>query len=586
MIPTDLSPLWNHLWQSTLCAAAVWLLTLAVRKNRAAVRYWLWFAASLKFLIPFSLLVSAASQLEWRTTPAIAPPAMAFAVEQVSQPFALPVSTPAPAQSNPIPAILLVLWLTGVVIGIGFWLRWWRSIEAARHAARPLSLNLPIPVMSAPGRLEPGVFGILKPVLLLPDGIAGRLNPEQLEAVIAHELCHIRRRDNLTAAIHMVVETVFWFHPLVWWIRTRLVEERERACDENVLRQADPHVYAEGILNVCKFYLESPLVCASGVTGADLKKRIEKIMASHIALNLDWRRKLLLAVAGTAAVAVPIASGILNAPARAQSQNGATLKFEVASVKANKSVSNLSPGQPSPARGGVRPGGGFTATNFSLGELILWAYDVGTSNLLEGGPDWLDSARYDIDAKAEAGVIPAGAHGRAVWDKTRAMLRALLTDRFHLVMRRESKEMPLYEISVAKNGPKLTKSTRDCSADIYACHGFAGNPRHFSAMGVDMADLASELTGFTGRPVLDKTGITGEFDFLLQWNPFYGRQRPTQTSDDTPRPPARNEGPMSDIDSLPDLGTALGQQLGLKLESRKGPVETYVIVSVERPSEN
>jgi len=255
MIPTDLSPSWNHLWQSTLCAAAAWLLTLALRKNRAAVRYWLWFAESVKFLVPFPLLVSAASQLQWRTTAVNTPPAIAIVVEQVSQPFALPASTPAPAESNPIPAILLVLWLTGVVIGIGFWLRWWRSIETVRRAARPLPLNLPIPVMSALGRLEPGVFGIFNPVLLLPDGIAGRLNPEQLKAVIAHELCHVRRRDNLTAAIHMVVETVFWFHPLVWWIRTRLVEERERACDEDVLRQADPHVYAEGILNVCKFYL-------------------------------------------------------------------------------------------------------------------------------------------------------------------------------------------------------------------------------------------------------------------------------------------------------------------------------------------
>jgi len=128
MIPTDLSPLWNHLWQSTLCAPAVWLLTLAVRKNRAAVRYWLWFAASLKFLVPFPFLISAAGQLQWRTTPVNAPPPIAFAVERVSQPFALPLSTSAPAQSNSIPAILLVLWLTGVVIGIGFWLRWWQSI--------------------------------------------------------------------------------------------------------------------------------------------------------------------------------------------------------------------------------------------------------------------------------------------------------------------------------------------------------------------------------------------------------------------------------------------------------------------------
>lgn len=380
MIPTDLSPLWNHLWQSTLCAAAVWLLTLAVRKNRAAVRYWLWFAASLKFLVPFSLLVSAASHLEWRTTPVSAPPAIAFAVEQVSQPFALPVSTPAQAQSNPIPAILLVLWLIGVLIGIGFWLRWWRSIETVRHAARPLSLNLPIPVMSAPGRLEPGVFGILKPVLLLPDGIADRLTPKQLEAVIVHELSHVGRRDNLTAAIHMVVETVFWFHPLVWWIRTRLVEERERACDEHVLRQADPHVYAEGILNVCRFYLESPLVYASGVTGADLKKRLEKIMESHIARNLDWRRKLLLAIAGTAAVAVPIAAGILNASARAQSQNSATLKFEVASVKANKSAPYLSPGQPSPAHGGVMP-----PTRGGISEGVKGGVSGGVSGGVAGG---------------------------------------------------------------------------------------------------------------------------------------------------------------------------------------------------------
>src|ERR1041384_3715005 len=96
MIATDLSPLWNHLWQSTLCAAAVWLLTLALRKNRAAIRYWLWFAASLKFLIPFSLLVHAGSQFAWRTSPISAPPALSHAVEQISQPFALSIES-APA---------------------------------------------------------------------------------------------------------------------------------------------------------------------------------------------------------------------------------------------------------------------------------------------------------------------------------------------------------------------------------------------------------------------------------------------------------------------------------------------------------
>ena len=87
-----------------------------------------------------------------------------------------------------------------------------------------------------------------------------RLTPAQFEGVVAHELCHIRRRDNLTASVHMVVEALFWFHPLVWWIGARMVEERERACDEAVLSLgSEPVEYAEGILSVCRSYLESPL---------------------------------------------------------------------------------------------------------------------------------------------------------------------------------------------------------------------------------------------------------------------------------------------------------------------------------------
>jgi bla regulator protein blaR1 len=101
-------------------------------------------------------------------------------------------------------------------------------------------------VRYSPGPLEPGVVGILRPTILLPEGIAKRLTPPQLEAVLAQELFHLRRRDNLFAAIHMIAETTFWFHPLIWWIGARLVEERERACDEEVLALgSEPRVYAE-----------------------------------------------------------------------------------------------------------------------------------------------------------------------------------------------------------------------------------------------------------------------------------------------------------------------------------------------------
>src|SRR5215469_11836893 len=137
----------------------------------------------------------------------------------------------------------------------------------------------------------------------VPEGILDRLTAAQLKGVIADELCHVQHRDNLMAAIHMFVETIFWFHPLVWWIGKRMVEERERACDEEVLRLgSEPRIYAEGILTVCKLYVESPLACVAGVTGASLKRRIRMIMANRAVYGLNRPKKLLLASAGTLAL--------------------------------------------------------------------------------------------------------------------------------------------------------------------------------------------------------------------------------------------------------------------------------------------
>ena len=178
------------------------------------------------------------------------------------------------------------------------------------------------------------VFGIFRQVLILPEGIAEHLTTAQFESVLAHELCHARRRDNLAAAVHMVVEALFWFHPLVWLIRVRLVEERERACDEAVLRSAvDPQDYAESIVAVCRYCLKSPLVCVSGVTGSNLKRRVESIMMNRNTCNLNFARRLLLAAAGFTAVVLPLAVGAFHIlPVRAQQLAG-PLEFDAASVK-------------------------------------------------------------------------------------------------------------------------------------------------------------------------------------------------------------------------------------------------------------
>ena len=108
-------------------------------------------------------------------------------------------------------------------------------METLRRLELAAGIGKRVEMLLSQATLEPGIFGIARPVLLWPAGISQHLEEAHLEAIVAHELCHVCRRDNLAAALHMLVEALFWFHPLVWWVGARLVEERERACDEQVV---------------------------------------------------------------------------------------------------------------------------------------------------------------------------------------------------------------------------------------------------------------------------------------------------------------------------------------------------------------
>jgi beta-lactamase regulating signal transducer with metallopeptidase domain len=311
MISDHMLPFANHVWQSTLFVIAVWIVSLALRKNRAAVRHCLWVAASVKFLVPFSILVGIGTYFQSQTSSATPPLAVSMIVRTISQPFSTGSSGPNPAlQSGRLAAVFIGVWICGVAASFCWWLiRWWQVRRVVRLGT-PANFGGPLRVAYGPDRFEPGVFGILRPVLVLPEGVTQRLSPAQLDAVLAHEFCHVRRWDNLTMAIHMIVEALFWFHPLVWWIKARLVDEQERACDEEVLRLGgDRQVYAESILKICEFYLTAPSVCVSGIAGSNLKKRIEDIMRNRVALKLSWGRSLLLVAAAMAALAGPVLSG-------------------------------------------------------------------------------------------------------------------------------------------------------------------------------------------------------------------------------------------------------------------------------------
>jgi bla regulator protein blaR1 len=531
----------NHLWQSTLFAIVAGLLALALRKNRAPARYWLWFAASVKFLIPFSLLVTIGHHSEWRKAPAVAPIQISTApissvIHDIGKPF-----TPPPQAASSARDALLGLWLCGFLIVVVGWLRQWLRVQRALRWASPLHLNLPIRAMSSPERLEPGIFGVFRPVLLVPTGITERLTPQQWEAVLAHELCHVRRRDNLTAAIHMMIEAIFWFHPLLWWIGKRLVDERERACDEEVLLAAgDPAIYAEGILNVCKLYVESPLACAAGVTGSNLKERIRAIMTQRVAPDLNFARKAALIVAGIFALAAPVALGIL----RAQAPPPA---FDAASIRPADQK------QPLDFR---ISGGRLVVTNQTLEILVRQAYNVKYYQIT-GGPSWFNADRFDIDAETP---------GQLSRDQMMAMLQTLLADRFKLNVHRESKEGTVFVLTEAKGGHKLKPAKDDDQSFIRTYRKTPptepGVSYYQQGQNATLAQLADTLTNLMRAPVTDGTGIKGAFDFRFD----YG-------TDDAP------------AEAGPPVVTAI-QDLGLKLEKQRGPVETLVIDHAEKPSAN
>jgi hypothetical protein len=128
--------------------------------------------------------------------------------------------------------VLFAFWLMGFAAVVLIWFARWLRLKSALRDSMPLPLAAPLPVRLTATPLGPGLFGIFRPVLLLPEGITSRLTAQELRAVLDHEICHLERNDNLTAAIHGVVEALFWFHPLIWWLGARLIAERERACDE------------------------------------------------------------------------------------------------------------------------------------------------------------------------------------------------------------------------------------------------------------------------------------------------------------------------------------------------------------------
>ncbi len=448
----------------------------------------------------------------------------------------------------------------------------------------------------------PVTCGLLRPVVLLPVDARAWSRDDVCRALI-HELEHVRRADWAGQCAARVVCAAYWFHPLVWAAWRALALEAERACDDAVVRRADADDYASQLVGLARRLSEAthpPLPAMA--RERDLPTRVRAVLDRAQARGRAGAARMAVAAVAVALTVVAIAplravpQSQSAAPAADEPDPGPLPTFEVASVRRNESAG---PGEQFFLR---QPGGRFSVRNMPVRALITFAYGLQDFQL-QGGPDWIAVDRFDIVAKAADDPEPA-LLGGAQTDALRLMMRSLLAERFGLVMHEETQELTIFELVVARQdgtlGPQLQPASVDCVAQAASRRaaersgqtppeplpppngpGTCGMTRQLGRIafgGMPLSLFASSLAGTVGRVVVDRTGLEGTWEFELTYAPDPGQLGPLA-------PPPGFEPPPVDP-SLPSLFTALEEQLGLRLQASRGPVEVLVIDSVEEPEEN
>ncbi len=379
----------------------------------------------------------------------------------------------------------------------------------------------------------PTVVGWLRPIVLMPVGALAGLPAEHVEMLLAHELAHIRRHDYLVNILQGVAEALLFYHPAVWWISGHLRAEREVCCDDiAVAVGGDALTYACALASLAsrRQAFMSPALAANG---GSLPERIGRLLNQPVR---NSRPRSGAAVAATILLALGT-WGLL-----AQSQP-AKREFEAVSIKPNDLGGGTSNSNTTPGR---------LDASMTTKSIIEMAFGIKRFQI-SGGPGWLDEINYTI-------VATTGDSTRLIDPILEQCLQSMLADRFHLVYHRETKEFPVYALVTAKNGPKLTPHTgaRGGGTSSQNNNGIS----HMTGTSQTMGNFADFLARHLDRPVIDRTGVSGKYDIKMDWS---------------------KEG----IDSnLPTLFSALQEQLGLRLESTKGPVEILVVDSVDKQSEN
>jgi uncharacterized protein (TIGR03435 family) len=577
----------HFLWQGTLVATVYGIARWAARQSSANARYVLATAAmALMTLAPIA------------TWTALGPPSPEQVVATFHAPWSggsMPSVRDVPTQvlvsatrPEPSPALPWVvgLWFLGAsVFSLRLFLAWGSVRTLSGTVAPPewqarlwdlqrrIGVSRTVRLVVAPLADAPSVIGWLRPVVLTPVGALAGLPADQVEALLFHELAHIRRHDYLVNLAQSVVEALLFYHPAVWWISGHMRLERELCCDDlAVAMTGDPLTFARALAGVAAS-TRPVFTPAMAATGGPLAHRVARLLGH----SRPAPRSAPGAGAAAGVIAVVVTAVALFA------QPAEKPKFEAASVKPSTTTMFQM----------VRPQPGRLTADASLKVIMLNAYSLAPFQV-QGLPAWAESDRYQIEAKAA---------GNATREQLFLMLQSLLEDRFQLRVHRETKEMPVLELVAAKSGLKLprpqegscTPSPTDAPTPVAGGRmqpPSAGPPPkpycgnmvvRLAAEGaqmaggqVRMAELARMLSMAMGRAVIDRTGYTDSFDAQVDF-------LPDQSTSSLPPPPPGSP-PLDN--PKPSITTAIQEQLGLRLQSGKGPVDLLVVDRVERPSAN
>ncbi|HKV54075.1 MAG TPA: M56 family metallopeptidase [Candidatus Binataceae bacterium] len=463
--------------------------------------------------------------------------------------------------------------------------------SAVAFAAR----NKQIDIRSSDSCAAPVTVGCLRPMVILPAHWR-KWSPRQLEAVLAHEGEHVRRRDPLIQWLALFNRAIFWFHPAAWWLERELCALAEESCDAAVIAQGhDPRDYAETLMKIARDVMDSGSrinSVAVAMPGPRLPDRIRTIIESPPIPRVSRVRATCLVLA--CAITLPgSATGVLahahspgaqhsieaaarlgDAPvpgrkairSESSARSPAAASFEVASVKPNTSGAQNDHFSLSPGR--------YTVTNTTTRNVIKFAYGMRDFQIT-GIPTWADTDRFDIDATAGQELIEQWRNlpREQQIEELRPMVQSLLAARFGMTATHVVRELPVYALVVANSGPKLTASGTSMAQPQFHVSGGPDGQAVVTAKNEPVSALVTMLSQQLDHAGADQSGLKGTYDFDLHWSP-------NQSSAPSP---AIQEAVSGDA---PSIFTALQEQLGLRLQSTKGPVDTIVIDHIEKPTPN